>query len=117
MSLSRLCDLLQSFPPRFLGFDVHADHVDVVVVHAVGDVARVGADAQPRQLLHFPLEALAEEVVDHGIVHSGALCKHAGQQTDLRWDFATVIENGPKAYQPVWRPAAYETYADQNGNL
>lgn len=77
----------------------------------------MGAQALPRQLLHLLFEAPAEEVVDQGVVHGGALCKHARQQTDLGRDFAAVVQNGPQAYQAVGRPAGDEAYADQNGNL
>lgn len=101
----------------YFGFDVRADHVNVGVVHRVGDWARLAAQTQPRQLVDLPFEALAEEVVDHRIVYSGALCEHARQEADFRWNGAAVTVNGPQAYQAVGRPTADEANADQNCDL
>lgn len=80
-------------------------------------MAWIRPEAAAAQLLYLPFEALAEDVVDHGIVYSGALCEHARQQTDFSWDGATVFENRPQTYQAIWRPAAYEASTDQHSNL
>lgn len=98
----------------FFGLDASTNHVNIVVTDRVRDFARL---TQPRQLIDLPFEALAEEVVDHRVVNSRALCKHARQQADFRWDGAAVTENGPQAYQTVGCPTAYKAYTDQNSNL
>ena len=92
----------------YFGLDVSTDHVNAVVVDAVGDVARVARQARPPQLLHLPFEALAEDVVDHGVVYGGALCEHARQEADFRRDGAAVVENRPQAHDAVRRPAEDE---------
>lgn len=90
--------------------------VFVVVVEVV-DPAGPEAGAAHKQLLHLHFEALAEEVVNHGIVHGGALGKHARQEADFRWDAAAVFEDGPQTNQAVRGPAAQEAHTYQNSNL
>lgn len=90
-----------------------ADHENAAFVIVVGPEA----EAAQEQLPYFHFEALAEYVVNHGIVHRGALGKHARQEADLRWDAATVFEDRPEAYQAVWGPAAQEAHTYQNSNL
>lgn len=80
-------------------------------------MVRVSAQAEASHLFYLSFEALAEDVVDHRIVYSGAFCKHARQQTDFRWDGATVMKNGPQAHQAIRCPAAYEACTDQDSNL
>lgn len=97
--------------------DGAANHRDTVLVDAGGDGARVRAVAPQAQLLNLPSEVLAEDVVDQGVVHGGALCKHARQEADFGRDGAAVLENRPEAYHAVRRPAADEADADEHGNL
>ena len=101
----------------YFGPDVSTDHENARFIDGVGNLARLPAEALPPQLPHLAFEALAEHVVNHGIVHSGALRKHAGQKADLRWDAAAVVDNGPQAHHAVGRPAGYEAPADQDSNL
>ena len=101
----------------YFGPDVGTDHVNARFIDGVGTGARVKVEAHPPQLLDLSFEALAEHVVNHGIVHSGALRKHAGQEADLRWDAAAVVDNGPQAHQAVGRPADDEAHADQDSDL
>lgn len=96
-----------------------ADHKNggfVAVVVAAGP-AELESEAPQKQLLHLRFEALAEYVVNHGIVHRGALGKHARQEADLWWDAAAVFEDGPQTYQAIWSPAAQEADTYQNSNL
>lgn len=93
------------------GLDAGADHINAGVVDAVVDAAPL------QQLLHLLFEGLAEEVVDHGVVHGGALGEHARQEADFRRDGAAVTENRPQADQAVRHPAAQEADADQHGDL
>lgn len=96
-----------------------ADHVNggfVSVVDAAGP-AELEAEAPQEQLLHLHFEALAEHVVNYGIVHRGALGKHARQEADFRRDAATVFEERPQTYQAVRSPAAQEADTDQNSDL
>lgn len=95
-----------------------ADHENAAfVTFAVVGPAGPEAQAAQEQLLHLQFEALAKYVINHGIVHRGALGKQARQEADLRWDAATVFEDGPQAYQAVWSPAAQEADTYQNSNL
>lgn len=103
-----LHDLLQLRQSLYFGLDVSTDHVNAVIVDAVGDVARVSGEARPPQLLHLSFEALAEDVIDHRIVYGRALCKHARQEADFRRDGAAVTENRPQAHDAVRRPAEDE---------
>lgn len=80
-------------------------HVNAVDIDA-GDMARPRAEAPTAEFLYLPLEALAEDVVDHRVVHSGALSKHAWQETDGSRDGTAFLENRPQTYEAVWRPAA-----------
>lgn len=104
--------------PSRCGFFATADHENAVfvIVVVVGPVGPE-ADAAQEQLLHLHFEALAEYVVNHRIVHRGALGEHARQEADLRWDAATVFEDGPQTYQAVWGPAGQEADTYQNSNL
>ena len=101
------------------GFFATADHENgaFTIVVVVGGPAEPEAEAAPEQLLHLHFEALAEYVVNHGIVHRGALGKHAGQEADLRWDAAAVFEDRPQTHQAVRGPAAQESDTYQNSNL
>lgn len=95
-----------------------ADHKNTAfVIFVVVGPAGPDAEAAHEQLLHIHFEALAEYVVNHGIVHRGALGKHARQEADFRWDAATVSEDRPQTYQAVWGPAAHEADTYQNSNL
>lgn len=87
------------------------------VIVVVVDPAGPEAGAAQEQLLHLHFEALAEQVVNHRIVDSGALGKHARQEADFRWDAAAVLEDRPQADQAVRGPAAQEAHTYQNGNL
>lgn len=87
------------------------------VIFAVVVPAGPEAEAAQEQLLHLHFEALAEYVVNHGIVDRGALGKHARQEADFRWDAATVFEDRPQTYQAVWGPAAPKADTYQNSNL
>lgn len=60
---------------------------------------------------------MAEDVVDERVVHRGALGEHARQEADFWRDDAAVLEDGPQAHHAVWRPASYEAYGDQHGDL
>lgn len=94
------------------------DHVKggFITVVAAGP-AEPEAVAPQEQLLHLHFEALAEHVVNYGIVHCGALGKHARQEADFRRDGATVFEDRPQTYQAVRSPAAQEADTDQNSDL
>lgn len=95
-----------------------ADHVNggFVTVVAAGP-AELEAEAPQEELLHLHFEALAEHVVNYGIVHRGALGKHARQEADFRRDAATVFEDRPQTYQAVRSPAAQEADTYQNSDL
>lgn len=99
------------------GFFATTDHENAFVIVVVVGPVGPEADAAQEQLLHLHFEALAEYVVNHRIVHRGALGEHAWQEADLRWDAATVFEDGPQTYQAVWGPAGQEADTYQNSNL
>lgn len=92
-------------------------HANVVVLDGVGGMAGAPAEAPRAQLLHLLSETLAEDVVDQRIVHSGALCKHAREETDFRWDIAAVPQNRPHADDGIGCPAYYKAKADEHSNL
>lgn len=87
------------------GLYVTLHHVNAVDIDA-GDMARPRAKAATAQFLYLPLEVPAEDVVDHRVVHSGALSKDARQETDSSGDGATVLKNRPQTYEAIWQPAA-----------
>ena len=101
------------------------DGASVVLVpgHVVPVVRRVSggraarAGAERAQALHLALEALAEGVVDEGVVNGGALGKHARQQCDLRREDGAVHQDVIQTHHAVGQPADDEASADQNGDL
>lgn len=83
-----------------------SDHKNSVVIDVVVDQAWAESQVLQENLINLPFEALAEYIVDQWIVHSGALRKHAWQETYFRWDGAAVFEDRPQTHHAVWRPAA-----------
>lgn len=99
-----------------------ADHENdgFVIVLAVADVvgpAKPVAEAAQEQLLHFRFEILAGYVVNQGIVHRGALGKHAGKEADFRWDATAVFKDRPQANHAIRGPTPQEADTYQNSNL
>lgn len=117
-----LSDDVRCFLERLWRSDVFstADHENtglVIVLVVVVGPAKPVAEAAQEQLLHLRFETLAGHVVNHGIVHRGALGKHAGQEADFRRDATAVFQDRPQAYHAIRGPTPQEADTDQNSNL